>query len=297
MVRSRVFLPKPARMPYLLIVTLIQALSFSLIGEYLAGQVDSYFAVLARVLVAGLVFLPLTRWRAVPSPFVRRLLLIGALQFGVTYVCLYLSFRVLTVPEVLLFTVLTPVHVTLLQDALARRFNGWALMAALVAVAGAVVIRFDGISAHFLGGFLLLQLANFTYAAGQVLYKRLVAHYPLPGPHYQRFGYFFVGALLVALPAFLAFGNPARLPAAPLQWSVLVFLGLVATAFGMYAWNKGASLVPAATLAVMNNLHVPVGLLLNLLIWNHSEPLGRLALGGSIILASVWISRRRPAMA
>lgn len=279
-------------MPYLLIVTLIQAFSFSLIGEYLAGQVDSYFAVLARVLIAGLVFLPLTQWRGLPAAFVRRMLLIGALQFGVTYVCLYLSFRVLTVAEVLLFTILTPVHVTLLQDALERRFNGWALLAALVAVAGAAVIRFDGISGHFLLGFLLLQVANLTYAAGQVLYKRLMARHSLAGPQYRGFGYFFLGALLVALPAYLAFGNLSRFPAQPLQWGVLLFLGLVATAFGMYAWNKGASLVPAATLAVMNNLHVPIGLLLNLMIWNHQEPLGRLALGGGIILASVWISRR-----
>jgi drug/metabolite transporter (DMT)-like permease len=58
----------------------------------------------------------------------RGMLLIGALQFGVTYVCLYLSFRVLTVPEVLLFTVLTPLHVTLIEDALNRRFNPWALV-------------------------------------------------------------------------------------------------------------------------------------------------------------------------
>ena len=36
-------------MPYLLTVTLLWAFSFSLIGEYLAGQVDSDFAVLARV--------------------------------------------------------------------------------------------------------------------------------------------------------------------------------------------------------------------------------------------------------
>ena len=41
----------------------------------------------------------------------------------------------------------------------------------------------------------------------------------------------------------------------------------------------------------MNNLHVPVGLLVNLLIWNQHEALGRLLLGGSVILAAVWISR------
>lgn len=286
-----------AAMPYLLVVTLIQAFSFSLIGVYLAGHVDSYLAVVLRIVFAGLVFIPLTRWRHVEPPFLRAMLLIGALQFGVTYVCLYLSFRVLTVPEVLLFTILTPLHVTLIEDALNRRFNPWALLAALVAVMGAAVIRYDSVSPDFFGGFLLLQLANFTYAAGQVLYKHLIARYPSDVPHYRRFGYFYVGALLVALPAFLAFGNHQHWPEAPLQWGVLVFLGLVSTALGMYWWNKGACQVSGGTLAVMNNLHVPIGLLLNLLIWNQSEPLGRLALGGLIILASLWISRRGRSLA
>jgi hypothetical protein len=58
--------------------------------------------------------------------------------------------------------------------------------------------------------------------------------------------------------------------------------------------------VNGGTLAVMNNLHVPVGLLINLLIWNQHEELGRLLLGGSVILMAVWISRlgvRQPAIA
>ncbi|WP_313740712.1 carboxylate/amino acid/amine transporter [Pseudomonas sp.] len=278
-------------MGYLIVVALIQAFSFNLIGEYLAGQVDSYFAVLARVVLAALVFLPLTRWRQVEPRFMRSLLLIGALQYGITYVCLYLSFRVLSVPEVLLFTILTPLHVTLIEDALNRRFNPWALLAAAVAVAGAAVIRFDSISGDFFIGFLLLQLANFTYAAGQVLYRHLVARHPSDLPHYRRFGYFYLGALLIALPGFLLFGNAAHLPSTAVQWQVLAFLGLVPTALGLYWWNKGACLVPGATLAVMNNLHVPVGLVLNLLIWNQDAPLGRLLLGGGVILASVWMSR------
>ncbi|MFR0675475.1 carboxylate/amino acid/amine transporter [Enterobacterales bacterium AW_CKDN230030176-1A_HGKHYDSX7] len=278
-------------MVYLFVVALIQAFSFNLIGEYLAGQVDSYFAVLARVLLAGLVFLPLTRWRQVEPRFLRAMLLIGALQYGITYVCLYLSFRVLSVPEVLLFTILTPLHVTLIEDALNRRFNAWALVAAVVAVAGAAVIRFDTLSGDFFIGFLLLQLANFTYAAGQVFYRHLIARHPSDEPHYRRFGYFYLGALLVVLPAFLAFGNAQHLPSTDSQWLVLLFLGLCPTALGLYWWNKGACLVPGATLAVMNNLHVPIGLVLNLLIWNQAQPLGRLLVGGGIILASVWLSR------
>jgi drug/metabolite transporter (DMT)-like permease len=53
-------------MRYLLIVTVLWAFSFSLIGEYLAGRVDSDFAALARVLIAALVFLPFTLWRDLP---------------------------------------------------------------------------------------------------------------------------------------------------------------------------------------------------------------------------------------
>lgn len=274
-------------MRYLLFVTLLWAFSFSLIGEYLAGSVDSYFAVLTRIAIAGLLFLPLTRWRGQAPAFVRGMLLIGALQFGITYVCLYLSFNVLTVPEVLLFTILTPLHVTLIEDALNRRFNPWALLAALVAVAGAGIIRYDGISSGFLLGFLLLQLANFTFAAGQVLYRRLLLEHPSSEPQYRRFGFFYVGALLVALPAFVLLGDQSRLPGTLLQWSVLGWLGVMASGLGLYWWNKGASLVDAGTLAVMNNALVPAGLLVNLLIWNQDADLLRLALGGLVILASL----------
>ena len=160
--------------------------------------------------------------------------------------------------------------------------------------AGAAVIRYDRINPDFFMGFLLLQLANFTYAAGQVLYKHLVARHPSELPHYRRFGYFYLGALMVALPAFLLFGKANFWPEAPLQWGVLVFLGLVSTALGLYWWNKGACLVNGGTLAVMNNLHVPVGLLINLLIWNQHEELGRLFLGGSVILMAVYQSTSMP---
>jgi carboxylate/amino acid/amine transporter len=287
-------------MRYLVIVTLLWAFSFSLIGEYLAGQVDSYFAVLTRIVIAGLLFLPLTRWRGVAPGFMRGMLVIGALQFGVTYVCLYLSFSVLTVPEVLLFTILTPLHVTLIEDAFNRRFNPWALLAALVAVAGAAVIRYDQISADFYYGFFLLQIANATFAAGQVFYKHLLVRYPASIPEYRRFGYFYLGALAVALPAFLVFGNATRLPASVTQWSVLLWLGLVASGLGLYWWNKGASLVDGGTLAVMNNALVPAGLLVNLLLWNREADLLRLGVGGLVIAASLVLTRvtmaRRPAL-
>jgi len=278
-------------MPYLLAVTVLWAFSFSLIGEYLAGRVDSDFAVLARVAVAALVFLPFTLWRGLPRRLLAGFWLAGALQFGVTYLCLYRSFQVLTVPEVLLFTVLTPIYVTLLDDALARRFSPWALVAALVAVGGGVVIRFERLEGDYLIGFLLLQLANLTFAAGQVLCRQLLMRYPTEQPLHRFFGHFFLGALVLVLPSFLLFGNPDKLPSTALQWGILLWMGLFATALGLFWWVKGSVKVDAGTLAVMNELHVPAGLVVNLLIWNRDADLPRLALGGAIILASLWLNR------
>lgn len=286
-------------MPYLLAVTVLWAFSFSLIGEYLAGRVDSDFAVLARVAVAALVFLPFTLWRGLPRRLLAGFWLAGALQFGVTYLCLYRSFQVLTVPEVLLFTVLTPIYVTLLDDALARRFSPWALVAALVAVGGGVVIRFERLEGEYLIGFLLLQLANLTFAAGQVLCRQLLMRYPTEQPLHRFFGHFFLGAMVLVVPSFLLFGNPDKLPQTALQWGILLWMGLFATALGLFWWVKGSVRVDAGTLAVLNELHVPAGLLVNLLIWNRDADLPRLAAGGAIILASLWLNRlgRRRAVA
>ncbi|MFL1404931.1 EamA family transporter [Marinobacter sp. M1N3S26] len=279
-------------MALLILVTVLWAFSFSLIGEFLAGHVDSDFAVLSRVLLAALLFLPVTRWAGVPGRLKLGIMVTGALQFGITYLCLYRSFSYLTVPEVLLFTVFTPLYVTLVDDALYRRFSPVALLAAAVATLGAGIIRFDGLSQDYLTGFLLLQLANLTFAAGQVGYKHLMRAYPLPVPAWRTFAYFFLGALTIALPSFLIFGDHTRLPSTGLQWGVLAWLGLAASGLGLYLWNRGACLVDAGTLAVMNNALVPAGLVVNLLIWNREADLLRLAIGGAVIALSLWLNAR-----
>ncbi|MGM0570272.1 EamA family transporter [Marinobacter sp.] len=279
-------------MALLILVTVLWALSFSLIGEFLAGHVDSDFAVLSRVLLAALLFLPVTRWAGVPGRLKLGIMVTGALQFGITYLCLYRSFAYLSVPEVLLFTVFTPLYVTLIDDALYRRFSPVALLAAAVATVGAGIIRYDGLSQDFLTGFLLLQLANFTFAAGQVGYKHLMQAFPLPVPAWRTFGYFFFGALVIAAPSFLVFGDAGRLPATGLQWGVLAWLGAAASGLGLYLWNRGACQVDAGTLAVMNNMLVPAGLLVNLLIWNREADLLRLFVGGAVIAFSLWVNAR-----
>lgn len=282
-------------MPYLVAVTLLWAVSFSLIGEYLAGQVDSYFAVLTRVVLAGLLFLPLLRPSRLPAGLIGGVTAVGALQFGLTYICLYLSFEHLSVPEVLLFTIFTPLYVALIDNALQRRFSLAPLVSTLVAVIGAAIIRYDQVSDDFIHGFLILQLANLAFAAGQVGYAHLSRHYTQSGREaWHSFGFFFLGAFLLVLPAWLLLGNPDRLPQTGLHWGVLAWLGLVASGLGFFFWNRGATLVDAGTLGIMNNALIPAGLVVNLLIWNREADLTRLLIGGGVILASIWLNAAWP---
>ncbi len=277
-------------MLYLSAVTLLWAFSFSLIGVYLAGQVDSWFSVLMRVVLAALVFLPFLKFRNIPKSLILKLMTVGGIQLGLMYCFYYQSFLLLSVPEVLLFTVFTPIYVTLVYDLLKGRFSPWYLITAIIAVAGAVVIKFSGVNDNFLQGFLVVQGANLCFAIGQVGYKVIMEKEEVTLPQHTVFGYFYLGAVCVAVIAFALFGNTERLPTTMTQWGILTYLGLIASGLGYFLWNKGACMVNAGALAVMNNVLVPAGLVVNILIWNRDADMLRLALGGAIILFSLLIN-------
>lgn len=278
-------------MIYLIVTTLMWAFSFSLIGVYLAGQVDPYFAVLTRIVLAALVFLPLLRPRQLTARLALQLMGIGAVQLGLMYAFYYQSFVLLTVPEVLIFTIFTPIYITLFHDLLAGRFNSGYLVAALLAVVGAAIIRYDSLSQQYLLGFLVVQGANVCFAVGQVSYKWLLARQTRPVPQHSVFACFFLGALLVALPTWWCLGG-SQYPVNGLQWGILLWLGLVASGLGFYLWNKGSTLVNPGALAVMNNALIPAGLLVNLLIWNKSADMPRLLIGAAVMVLALWLNER-----
>ncbi|WP_305837212.1 carboxylate/amino acid/amine transporter [Photobacterium leiognathi] len=277
-------------MGYLSAITLLWAFSFSLIGVYLAGQVDPWFSVLTRVSLAALVFLPFLRFKHIHPKLALKLMVIGAFQLGIMYCFYYQSFLYLTVPEVLLFTIFTPIYVTLIYDALHQQFSPWYLLTAAIAVLGAAVIKFEGINQDFIIGFFIVQGANLCFAIGQVGYKRIMEQESADLPQHTVFGWFYIGAICVALPMFLLFGNAAKLPTTDVQWGVLIYLGVIASGVGYFIWNKGATQVNAGALAIMNNALVPAGLIVNIVIWNRDVDYPRLIIGGIIIMLSLWIN-------
>ncbi|WP_318493743.1 carboxylate/amino acid/amine transporter [Photobacterium leiognathi] len=277
-------------MGYLSAITLLWAFSFSLIGVYLAGQVDPWFSVLTRVSLAALVFLPFLRFKHIHPKLALKLMVIGAFQLGIMYCFYYQSFLYLTVPEVLLFTIFTPIYVTLIYDALHKQFSPWYLLTAAIAVLGAAVIKFEGINQDFIIGFFIVQGANLCFAIGQVGYKRIMEQESADLTQHTVFGWFYIGAICVALPMFLLFGNTAKLPTTDVQWGVLIYLGVIASGVGYFIWNKGATQVNAGALAIMNNALVPAGLIVNIVIWNRDVDYPRLIIGGIIIMLSLWLN-------
>lgn len=282
-------------MPYLFGITLLWAFSFSLIGVYLAGQVDAWFSVLIRIGLATLIFLPFLRVKQIDAYTALKLMAIGAIQLGLMYVFYYHSFLFLTVPEVLLFTVMTPIYVTLINDAFERKFHADFMLTAVIATSGAIAIRYNGIDSGFITGFLMVQAANLCFATGQVAYKRLLGNSKLDQK--TIFGWFFIGALVIATVCYLLFGDPEKLPTTNTQWLILVYLGTIASGIGYFAWNKGATLVNVGALAVMNNLLIPAGIVVNLVIWNRDADILRLGSGALIILTALilnqWLNKKR----
>src|SRR3972149_6330007 len=113
-------------MIYLLIVSLIWAFSFGLIKGQLTG-LDANFVAAARLVVSLAAFLPFLRIKQVTSRLRWRLLVIGAVQFGLMYVAYTYAFQYLQAYEVALFTIFTPLYVTLINDAYQKRFHAISL--------------------------------------------------------------------------------------------------------------------------------------------------------------------------
>lgn len=248
----------------LIIVSIVWAFSFSLIGNFIVGKMDTYLAILIRFSIALFVFLPFLKSRKLIRSVSVKLIAVGALQVGVMYVFYFNSFKYLSVVEVALFTVITPLYISLISSFLEREFRVSQALNVLLVVGGAIIIKWNEVSRDFFLGFLLVQSANFCFALGQILYKRYVPN------HEQKeyFSFFYIGALIPIIFLVLIYSDLSLQKISQIQWIILFWLGAVASGVGYYLWNSGAKLVSSGELAVMNNAVIPLAIIVNILFWN-----------------------------
>lgn len=276
----------------LIIVSLLWAFSFGLIKRFLGG-VDSTFVSVARLGLALLVFLPFFRLRGMSVRLGISLAAIGAVQFGVMYLAYIESFRYLRAYEAALFTITTPIFVTLIADALDRTLRPRALVAAVLAVIGTGFVTFKSTDLNVtLLGLALVQLSNAAFAVGQVFYRRLRAKH-LNLVDRDVFALLYAGAVVLALGALAA--KDVALQLTKQQFLTLVYLGVLASGVGFFLWNVGATRVSAGTLAVMNNAKVPLAVIVSLAFFGERAHLPSLLASLAVMGFAVWLANDRPA--
>lgn len=277
-------------MVYLIIVSLLWAPSFGLVGRFLRG-VDPGFVAAARVVLSLAVFVPFVRFRGISRADLLRLAGLGAVQFGLMYVLYIRSFTFgLTGAEVALFTIFTPLLVTLCDDLIERRMSWWFLLTASLAVVGTGIIQWTELRREgLLAGFVIMQLSNACFAFGQVAYRRLARQ--LSRPDRQLIGPMYFGAAIVACIAAAITFTPATLAnLTPAQWVVLLYLGLIASGVGFFLFNAGARRADVGTLAIFNNVKVPLAVLASVLVFGDPANWWRLALGGAVIALALGLN-------
>jgi len=274
---------------YLLITSLIWAFSFGLIKGGLTDLPPSAIAFI-RLAVALAVFAPFLRLRSLRGSDAARLLVTGAVQYGLMYVAYIHAFAYLKAYEVALFTVLTPIYVTIIHDLFERKINPAAWIAVALAVAGGVLIEYRQLSSPELWhGFLLMQGANLCFAFGQIFYRRTIARLPEAHTDLQVFGLLYLGAALTA--ALAATGTPwGSLLITSKQALILLYLGAIASGLGFFLWNIGARRVAPGTLAVFNNLKIPLGILVSVLFFGETADWPRLLSGGALMAAALTVN-------
>ncbi len=248
-----------------------------------------------RTVLAALVFLPLVRPRGLPARDLLALAGVGALQFGLMYVLYLQSYRWLHPAEVALFTIFTPLFVTLVNGLLVRRMSWLFLLTAGLAVAGTGICLWTSLGRPGLAlGFLFMQASNACFALGQVLYRRLA---PRTGKgDHELMGILYLGAVLVAVAMALPTVDWAKVAQmTPRQLGVLVYLGAIASGLGFFLFNAGARRTDIGTLAIFNNAKIPLAILASALVFHDKVDWARLAAGGLVIAGALalngWLVR------
>lgn len=278
-------------MIYLVIASIIWGFSFGLVKGNLT-DLNSSFVAWARILLALPVFLPFLRLRSLNFRLGLHLFMIGMIQYGLLYSFYTKAFQYLDSYQVALFTIFMPLYVTLFDDIYKRKMNWVNLGMAVLAVLGAAIIKYEEEIAlnHLLWGFLLMQISNLCFAWGQIEYRRLRRiHVDINDR--QVYALLFLGALvLTTLVTTFVNGWGSFLMITSVHIGTLVFLGTVATGIGFFLWNVGAITTHAGALAVMNNIKIPLAVLVSLTIFGEKTDILRLMIGGSLMVVAVILS-------
>ncbi len=256
-------------MIYLILVSILWSFSFGIIKYGLPG-IDSTLISLMRNLIALLFFASLTLYNFKKFSFDIRLVLIGAIQFGLMYILYIQSYQYLPAYLIATFTITTPIFIGIFSQLLDEKsFSLNGIFSIILVVIGSLMMRFNIVNPiDYWLGFFLIQCANVCFAIGQIMFKRWHSKNTSVDIIYNFSQMFFGAVLITSIFSIINSTNLAMLNASNLY--ALLFLGLFSTGFGFLAWNLGAIQVSNERLAVMNNAVIPIAIFNSYLIFGEA---------------------------
>ena len=256
-------------MIYLILVSILWSFSFGIIKYGLPG-IDSTLISLMRNLIALLFFASLTLYNFKKFSFDIRLVLIGAIQFGLMYILYIQSYQYLPAYLIATFTITTPIFIGIFSQLLDEKsFSLNGIFSIILVVIGSLMMRFNIVNPiDYWLGFFLIQCANVCFAIGQIMFKRWHSKNTSVDIIYNFSQMFFGAVLITSIFSIINSTNLAMLNASNLF--ALLFLGLFSTGFGFLAWNLGAIQVSNERLAVMNNAVIPIAIFNSYLIFGEA---------------------------
>ncbi len=276
-------------MIYLFIVSLIWAFSFGLIKGNLVG-IDSNFVAFARLAISFLIFLPFLKITNLDKKLFSSLLLIGVIQYGVMYISYIYAFQFLEAYEVVLFTIFTPIYIVIINDFFKKKAHPFFYLTSLISLGGtAIIVWNDVTTTELIIGFLLMQVSNISFAFGQVYYKRTMAKFPELKDK-NIFAILFLGGFFTAFLFSLFTTDYYSLSLNLNEIFTLLYLGVVASGIGFFLWNYGATFTNTGSLAIFNNLKIPLGILISVIFFYEKVNIWNLLFGSLIVVLALLIN-------
>lgn len=248
----------------LLFSSLIWAFSYGLIKGNLTNLSPDFVA-WTRMIIPFLLFMPFFSKKNLSIKHSLFLFFIGAVQYGIMYLLVIRSYAYLQAHQIVLFTAFVPIYVTLIHNLWQKSFSLFQLGIAILSFLGVLCIYLGDLTWNAtLKGFLLVQLSDLCFAFGQVAYKRFrKKHKELQDQNVYAL-LFFGGVIItgVSTSSLQGWSSFALLTAK--QNYLLLYLGAIASGLCFFLWNRASVKTPIGTLAVFNNVKIPLGVLVSL---------------------------------
>lgn len=207
------------------------------------------------------------------------------IQFGLMYLLFIKAFKFLQGNEIAILTTTTPVFVAIWSSIFGEKFKPVYIFCILMSVVGAGIIVWNNMTFNMIvKGILLMESCNCSFALGQVLWKKFVGDNDV-----NLMSSAYLGAFLFVLPFSLLAVDFTNIVLTKGQIFSILYLAIIPTGIGFWLWNKGAEKVKYSTLAIMNNLKIPLGVIFAIIIFREKIDIVNFIIGSVIILFAILV--------